>query len=639
MDRTPTPSDSASSLPVMGIGFTGHRDLASGLGESVGQSRELALGEAMKTLTQHLAQAWMRKGGTSLTWMSGLAEGADLIAAQAAMDCDHPMPIGWNPISPFAFEEFLRDHHKDLDRIQATSLWASGEYCVELNPELIRQGNDPEEQDFVRDAYAEVGDWLLDHANLLIAVVNPGQEDAGTGGSGWVWGQARKMGQPWIRIQFVDNQEPCIELSTSCGDALLLEDGVSIAPIVAKILDACLEAQKIDDGNHSHSSKSVEHGKWQTTESLFLSEKPTADHSWFARNYSSLFPQMEKWLAGRPGLSTSQDHAIPGAGKYDPLQSSYHAADQQAIYYNGLHRTTYACMYGFGFLAVLLAVAGTFVHQAPGHPATFATLLTLCELGTLAIVFGLYFASKQGHWRERGSDYRLLAELLRMPMYLRLLGHRLPLPSAPFFQDNRDSKGSVQDSWMASFVDKKLRQLAPVQTLSSAVNPGEVISFDDKRLRSISSHLQDSWLQNQIDYFNKTSARYGRLEHRLHKGLFLLFVLAVVACLSHIVPPDTWLIGSLSHYALLGTAAGPALAASLLGIASHAEWARLHRLYASRATNHQRSLAQLQKLGQDGASPLIRRAMATILKPLAVSSIREVADWRWLHAVHDPHLH
>lgn len=161
------------------------------------------------------------------------------------------------------------------------------------------------------------------------------------------------------------------------------------------------------------------------------------------------------------------------------------------------------------------------------------------------------------------------------------------------------------------------------------------VRYNQDRLEREVASLRSGWLDDQIGYFKKTEARYHALDDLLNITLPALFILAFLACIGHLV--GLYPLG-LKHFELLGTAVGPALAASLLGIATHAEWARLRRLYRARAGHYRDVRDRLDSL-LSRKGEIRRQDLETILGPLALSSVVEVADWRWLHAVHDPHLH
>jgi hypothetical protein len=153
--------------------------------------------------------------------------------------------------------------------------------------------------------------------------------------------------------------------------------------------------------------------------------------------------------------------------------------------------------------------------------------------------------------------------------------------------------------------------------------------------------LHGALLTSQILYHRKTAGRYASIEGKLHMTTIVLFALAVYGCLAHAFH---WIpfVGWFAPWSLIFTAALPALAAALHGIATHAEFPRLERRYVAMAQYLQLLARQMEAstvpVGASTLGPFSRDQLLGFAGEATTRMIDEVAEWRWLHAVHDVKL-
>ncbi|WP_145736718.1 hypothetical protein [Nitrospirillum pindoramense] len=186
------------------LGITGHRpnrlafnrlsDLAGDVGDLLDRLRDFA------------------PPGNSLTLVSSLAEGADRIAASAALArlvalvCPLPFPI----------DEYCRDFADAASVAEFHSLLARAREVVIL----------PGRRDGTATAYALAGGWMLDHVGLLIAIWDGGAS-AGAGGTRDLIGQALARGIPVIWLHATEEFPPRLlrpQVGVSCNEGENLDN-------------------------------------------------------------------------------------------------------------------------------------------------------------------------------------------------------------------------------------------------------------------------------------------------------------------------------------------------------------------------------------------------------------------------------
>ena len=117
--------------------------------------------------------------------ISALAEGADRMAAQAAL----ARGIALVSVLPFAADEYARDFQDDASQAQFRQLMALSERVVQLPGDGQRRNA----------AYEAVGLAALEMADILIAVWD-GQPAAGRGGTAQIVAHAAKCGLPVVVV-------------------------------------------------------------------------------------------------------------------------------------------------------------------------------------------------------------------------------------------------------------------------------------------------------------------------------------------------------------------------------------------------------------------------------------------------------
>ena len=156
------------------VGVSGHRDLidVNVLSRAVDQALE-------KILAAYHAE--------SMRVVSPLAEGADRLVAQRAMD-----GYGAQLIVPIPFERsmYMRDFESRASKKEFRDLIGLAEEVIELPEQESREAS-----------YYAVGLCVLDHCDVLITIWD-GKPARGGGGTAQIVEEARRQGKPvaWIQV-------------------------------------------------------------------------------------------------------------------------------------------------------------------------------------------------------------------------------------------------------------------------------------------------------------------------------------------------------------------------------------------------------------------------------------------------------
>ncbi len=160
------------------IGVTGHRHLEN----------KAALSKRITQVLADLEKEQGRKG--NLMVLSSLAEGADRLVPQVALDLGH---AGLQAVLPLAAADYCQDFSSDDSRAEFRALLRRAESSQVLEPRPSRPAS-----------YESVGHFIVDHSDVLLALWD-GQPARGQGGTAEVVAYARRQGVP---IYWIDTNDP-----------------------------------------------------------------------------------------------------------------------------------------------------------------------------------------------------------------------------------------------------------------------------------------------------------------------------------------------------------------------------------------------------------------------------------------------
>jgi hypothetical protein len=184
------------------IGVTGHRNLddpaavQSAVKKAIdAEIEKLFPGDSRRTIER------VRRAGTtpvSFRVLSPLAEGADRVVALAVLDFPGAR---LDVVLPLALEDYLEDFATEESKEQFRDLLARCRKPVTLRARRLRDDrHDPGDQaELRRQAYRQMGQYVVDHCDVLIAVWD-GQPSRGRGGTAETIQYALDQDRPILRV-------------------------------------------------------------------------------------------------------------------------------------------------------------------------------------------------------------------------------------------------------------------------------------------------------------------------------------------------------------------------------------------------------------------------------------------------------
>ncbi len=184
------------------IGVTGHRKLdnPAAMQAMVKKAIDAEVERLFPEESRRKIESVRRAGTTAISFcvLSPLAEGADRVVARAVLsDPDARLDV----VLPLTLEDYLEDFATEESRKEFNELV---DCC--RKPALLRTRRIQDERrdagdqaELRRDAYDQVGRYVVDHCDVLIAVWD-GQPSRGRGGTAEIVQYAQEQNRPIIRV-------------------------------------------------------------------------------------------------------------------------------------------------------------------------------------------------------------------------------------------------------------------------------------------------------------------------------------------------------------------------------------------------------------------------------------------------------
>lgn len=461
-----------------------------------------------------------RGGVPTLRLASALAEGADRIAAAAALDdlpeVGHPR-YRLDLVLPFAETAYRAtfDHPEELPEFDRLSALADRTLVLDGIPGRF-------------DAFVAGGRAIVDHCDLLIAVWDL-QGAAGAGGTANQVGYAVREEVPVVVVHPARPDAPWLydparpDEGVSAGLALLpqvVRDLVAVPPrggqerffrerhrrgFLGKAFRVAVDANQ--RGTLPVLGWPV--AAWRMVRAILRPDftEPYAE--------AARAEWLERWT-NPPFLPPAVSNRMA-----DAFAAPFGWADRLATYYGNRHRSGFAVVFGLSWIVVLLALSGVLLHGSQGWPV----LLAVMELGLLLVILAVVVRGRLGRFHERWLDYRALAERLRHLTFLWPIGRTGTLARQP----RHVWDGDPRSDWTVWLVRAAVRNAGmPTGT------------FDPAYLEGCRGFLKYHELEVQARYHETTAARLGALQHRLHPQVELAFGGALVAAALHLAELLPW---------------------------------------------------------------------------------------------------
>ncbi len=184
------------------IGVTGHRKLDDprAVQVLVKKAIDAEVEKLFPEESRRSIERVRRAGTTAISFrvLSPLAEGADRVVARAVLsDPDARLDV----VLPLTLEDYLQDFVTEESRKEFEELLGRCRKPVLLRTRRIQDDrHDPGDQAKLRrDAYGQVGRYVVDHCDVLIAVWD-GEPSRGHGGTAEIVQYAQEQNRPIIRV-------------------------------------------------------------------------------------------------------------------------------------------------------------------------------------------------------------------------------------------------------------------------------------------------------------------------------------------------------------------------------------------------------------------------------------------------------
>jgi hypothetical protein len=563
----------------------------------------------------------------SLRAISPLAEGTDRLFARQALKHGYSLCC---PL-PFHKAEFENDFkpghslepHKDsvgeFNAILADAQKTTGLVTFELDGSRTDASG----------AYAAAGKVLLNQSDLLI-VVWDGEGGNKRGGTHETLREALASG---VSVLWMDAHAPhATQLLKTKADLPNSDVGrcvpraggaPDLAPVINAILEPPAETKEPSFGNHSRTPD---------LRRAYFCETWPKRNPWFVwkmfRDLISSFRfrvpkfRVPKLADESPVGGPEADSKVAGWAN-SRLSSHYNWADRLADLYADKYRSAFISWFLLGAFAVLLALIPIWlacVHQTTAESLNSLTETICSSLEFFAVggIVLLVFFGNRRHWHDRWLAYRLLAELVRQLRFVAPLGGARPFPRPA---SSSVHHGNPVNSWMYWH----LRSIDREAGLPEA-------KVTDEYLRTGLQYVATR-LDEQIAFHKATAESCRRIDHRLHKFGFVLFIITVFLIGLHFAlhilhVRDPWrhileLGGLLAFFCVWF----PAVGATSAGINHQGEFARTARRSYAMVEQLTRIRADVEPLLRPGSKVHLSEAAAVALIAAQIM-VDEVLDWR-----------
>jgi hypothetical protein len=522
---------------ALSVGIVGHRPNRLP-GDAPAHARQGVV-EALAAIRTAAFQAHARHvccfadGLPLLTLISALAEGADSMAATAALAAGYALDI----VLPFERGEYAKDF-EGAAKAAFGDLLGRGHAILELGGTRADEGK----------SYEAAGLALLDTCDILIAVWD-GKPPAGRGGTAELVAEAGRRGMPVVLIDVhADTPAPTRivwpgleagkKVSTLFGD----HAAEPLNAAIDKVVDAVVrppENGELDGLNR------------------FLRERYKG---WIRRcSFPVLmmffFVRRPRWTDFHPRTPKNLTDGFLASDPRAPLNlaEAFGWADAIGIYFAQMFRSTFI----FNFVATALAVAVAALSLLP--PFTpFRSYLAIAELALIGVVLYNIYKGLSQHWHQRWLEPREVAERLRIAFPMTMLGTRTVGPY-----------GETQ-TWTSWYARALLRE--------AGLRPG---NLNAQGLEAVKASL-DALLVDQSKYQDTTAWRFEKLNGRIAFVGAMLLVGTFIAVFAHLFILDSLGVSLLSpalsgvleslskkipeEYFVVISTALPALGAAFFGI-------------------------------------------------------------------------
>lgn len=604
------------------IGISGHRwrEAHHGPHERLAKENADAVRDAIRRVLQCIRETayrvhneridLFRRDTPRLSLISALAEGADELAAEVAVEDDSGFVL--DVVASYDFATYAA---RFAPGTPTRALWDKARARLILDGTILADEPASGELQARNEAtLVESNRRLVWNSDLVVAVWDelPARGEAGTAR---VIERARAEGLPIVHIH---SQHPhhVRVLDAAGSDLQESNPWKAIADVVERLLE--LPEAPPAHGHEAVASqgrvKAIERGVRD-----YMRESPPGA---VVRHLAVRIYQLAQWLltgAGSLRALADRDAAIPApwrtvspasdmsARRAEIIDPAFRRADYYATAYGARHRSTFTTILFFAPFAVVCAWFGSSASEEAKLP------YALAELSLLVILTTFFARSRRLRFHEKWLDYRLLAERLRHFGFLWPLGRTSPIirvPTHALFTDPRPG-------WVNWWYRSVARETGLVS-----------IELDRPTIGALAEQIDELLIRAQLAY-NRHSHRVAhRAEHRLHLAPWFPLSLALIASLLHVLEQlgVVHLTHEVAHALTSIGILGPAFGAALHGFASQAGFQEVGIRTDASAQQLERFQQRLTEIDLD--APLASQALGDLALSIADVMGEDLAGWR-----------
>jgi hypothetical protein len=548
-----------------------------------------------------------------LTLVSTLADGADTIAAKAALDLGYALDV---PL-PFALADYEKEFSSDaaaghIPLQDFRTLVGKARSVLQL-PGQRRTGADTKQQGDLKEnrAYEAAGLTVLNQADILLAIWD-GEGSRGRGGTAEMVAEAARQRIPIIHVDANGEAEP--RILGRGGELYVAADAVEdLTPVelemgLAKLVEDLVRPPVPVPHKRGRRGLIERYAPSLASETVAL--KRFLGERFRRRNLRPEFPIMlamsgvrdrrhtDYWPNAPTELAEGYLALSPPASDSGPstaniLAEAYGWADVISIRFAQVFRSAVIANFTLAALTIVLAVFSLTFDQEQ------KTRFVIAESFFIILIL---FNTMRGWWvgwHRRWFEAREVAERLRTALPLWALGIR----PATFF--------GQEPTWTGWYA----RAIVRSQGMRNAKQNPDWLADAHSTLQKV--------LDDQCSYHVKSAEQMGKLERRIERlGLFLFIATLLLALVFF---GFLWRCPPTHEHVVLVTA----ISASLPALASAIYAIRIIGDFGGSARRSERTLAaleSLQKAAERDASDL--RALRVIARAAAEAMLGDVASWR-----------
>lgn len=581
------------------IGVTGHRlegieaEAVEGVEARVADALDLLASEARALATREAAL--FADGPPILTMVSPLAEGADQIAAAAALAQGYRLQA----ILPFERSVYSTDF-TNAGRARFEQLVAQASCLLEL----------PGVRNDAHGAYVDAGRATVAHCDVLIAVWD-GLAARGRGGTAEIVELALSRGTPIVHLP-IDLAEPPT-LLWSAFDPIIVTNSTSAAtrrPLdraaVGRMLALSLAPPESQSEREDLRHFLAERDRRLRARIEYPLMLTIAGTHRFGRGDWTAAPGVDatrtEWVQYRAACAGC--HGV--AADLDMLEAAYGWSDRLASHFAQNYRSGHVFNFLLGALAVLIALTGLLFPGAK-------LMLTTTEFVVILAILINTLVGVRTRWHQRWLDYRQLAEKLRPMRSLKLLG--IAAPDAP--GSDAEPVARRWTDWYAAGIWRTM-----------GCPSGRI---DAARAQALAKSIAEHEIGPQIAYNRSSAEKVGNLDHRLEwisAGLFAATIIGCAIMIGALLLAPEWANRYSKLYVWL-LAGLPALGTAIFGIKVQGD-------FCGTALRSRATADLLERIARDLdlAGPDLARS-ANLAEQAARVMLADLGQWRLVNEQHE----